>query len=65
MPRVLLLLPLFAMVVVGAAALDLLGVPTTSALGPTLRSWWPLTLVLWGVLELIAFVLDRDARRSS
>jgi cell wall-active antibiotic response 4TMS protein YvqF len=31
----------------------------------TLRSWWPLTLVVWGVLELIAFVLDRDARRSS
>jgi len=31
----------------------------------TLRAWWPLTLVVWGVLELIAFVLDRDARRSS
>jgi cell wall-active antibiotic response 4TMS protein YvqF len=31
----------------------------------TLRSWWPLTLVVWGVLELVAYVLDRDARRSS
>ena len=31
----------------------------------TLRAWWPLTLVLWGVLELVAFVLARDAGRSS
>jgi hypothetical protein len=30
----------------------------------TLRAWWPLTLVLWGVLELVAFALNRDARRS-
>jgi cell wall-active antibiotic response 4TMS protein YvqF len=38
-----------------AGRLDLLG---------TLRSWWPLTLVVWGALELIASALDRDARRS-
>jgi cell wall-active antibiotic response 4TMS protein YvqF len=31
----------------------------------TLRAWWPLTLVLWGVLELVAYVLARDAGRSS
>lgn len=31
----------------------------------TLRAWWPLSLVVWGVLELVAFVLDREARRSS
>ena len=30
----------------------------------TLRAWWPLTLVVWGVLELVAFALSRDARRS-
>lgn len=38
-----------------AGRLDLLG---------TLRAWWPLTLVVWGALELVAFALDRDARRS-
>ena len=31
----------------------------------TLRAWWPLTLVLWGVLELLAVSVERDARRSS
>jgi cell wall-active antibiotic response 4TMS protein YvqF len=31
----------------------------------TLRTWWPLTLVVWGVLELVSFALDRDARRTS
>jgi hypothetical protein len=31
----------------------------------TLRAWWPLTLVVWGALELVAFALGRDARRSS
>lgn len=38
-----------------AGRLDLLG---------TLRAWWPLTLVVWGALELIASALDRDPRRS-
>jgi hypothetical protein len=38
-----------------AGRIDLLG---------TLRAWWPLTLVVWGVLELVAFALSRDARRS-
>jgi len=31
----------------------------------TLRAWWPLTLVVWGVLELVAYALARDERRSS
>jgi hypothetical protein len=31
----------------------------------TLRAWWPLTLVVWGVLELVAVVVNGDARRSS
>ena len=38
-----------------AGRVDLLG---------TLRAWWPLTLVVWGALELIASALDRDPRRS-
>ena len=38
-----------------AGRIDLLG---------TLRTWWPLTLVVWGVLELVALALDRNARRS-
>ena len=36
-----------------------LGRSTCSA---TLRTWWPLTLVVWGVLELIAFA---PARRDA
>lgn len=31
----------------------------------TLRTWWPMTLVVWGVLELVAVAVNRDARRSS
>jgi hypothetical protein len=38
-----------------AGRLDLLG---------TLRAWWPLSLVAWGALELVAFALNRRARRS-
>jgi hypothetical protein len=38
-----------------AGRIDLLG---------TLRTWWPLTLVVWGVLELVAFAIQRNARRS-
>jgi hypothetical protein len=38
-----------------AGRIDLLG---------TLRTWWPLTLVVWGVLELAALAIDRKARRS-
>jgi len=30
----------------------------------TLRAWWPVTLILWGALELAAVALDRRARRS-
>jgi hypothetical protein len=36
-------------------SLDLLG---------TLRTWWPLTLVLWGVLELVDLGLRRLSGRS-
>jgi hypothetical protein len=39
-----------------AGAVDLLA---------TLRRWWPLTLVVWGVLELVAVAVNSDARRSS
>ena len=28
----------------------------------TLRTWWPMTLVVWGVLELVAFAVDRRGR---
>ena len=38
-----------------AGRIDLLG---------TLRAWWPLTLVVWGVLELVAVALERKAGRS-
>ncbi len=31
---------------------------------PVLRTWWPLSLVLWGVLEL-ADLIVRRSRRSS
>jgi hypothetical protein len=31
----------------------------------TLRAWWPLTLVVWGVLEIVAVAVNGDARRSS
>jgi hypothetical protein len=31
----------------------------------TLRAWWPATLVVWGVLELVAFAMERDGRRTS
>jgi hypothetical protein len=30
----------------------------------TLRAWWPLTLVLWGALELVAYAIDRREGRS-
>ena len=31
----------------------------------TLRAWWPMTLVVWGVLELVAVAVNGNARRSS
>ena len=43
-------------ILANAGRVDLLG---------TLRAWWPLTLVVWGALELVAFVLDRGSRRPS
>jgi len=30
---------------------------------PMLRIWWPLSLVLWGVLELLDFAVRRSSRR--
>ena len=44
-----------AWVLANAGQLDLLA---------TLRAWWPLTLILWGVLELVASMTNRDARRA-
>ncbi len=31
---------------------------------PVLRTWWPLSLALWGVLELADLAIRRSARRS-
>lgn len=30
----------------------------------TLRTWWPVTLVVWGMLELAAWLARRSAGRS-
>jgi cell wall-active antibiotic response 4TMS protein YvqF len=30
----------------------------------TLHAWWPMTLVVWGALELVAYAVDRRAGRS-
>jgi hypothetical protein len=27
---------------------------------PTLRTWWPSTLVVWGLLELLAWFVQRQ-----
>jgi hypothetical protein len=29
---------------------------------PVLRTWWPLSLVLWGVLELVELAIRRGRR---
>jgi cell wall-active antibiotic response 4TMS protein YvqF len=31
---------------------------------PVLRTWWPLSLALWGALELADLAIRRSARRS-
>ena len=31
---------------------------------PVLRTWWPLSLVLWGVLELFDLAIRRSSGRS-
>jgi hypothetical protein len=31
---------------------------------PLLRTWWPLTFVLWGVLELAELAIRRSPRRQ-
>ncbi len=30
-----------------------------------LRTWWPLSFVVWGVLELVDLAMRRASRRSS
>ncbi len=32
---------------------------------PTLRTWWPLSLILWGGLELASFYTGRAAAGAS
>jgi hypothetical protein len=31
---------------------------------PVLRTWWPLSLALWGVLELVELFIRRSSGRS-
>ncbi|HEX9189352.1 MAG TPA: hypothetical protein VGB87_19900 [Vicinamibacteria bacterium] len=31
---------------------------------PVLRTWWPLSLALWGVLELLDLAVRRSSGRS-
>jgi uncharacterized membrane protein (DUF441 family) len=31
---------------------------------PVLRTWWPLSFVLWGALELVELGLRRSSRRQ-
>ena len=31
---------------------------------PVLRTWWPLSFVLWGVLELVDLAVRRSSRRQ-
>jgi hypothetical protein len=31
---------------------------------PVLRTWWPLSLALWGVLELVDLAIRRSSGRS-
>lgn len=56
--------------VVGGLALIALGVVWLAAnmgtldLLSTLRTWWPATLVLWGVLELYASYTDPRRSRA-
>jgi LiaF transmembrane domain len=30
----------------------------------TLRTWWPASLVVWGVVELVAFAVSRAGERE-
>jgi hypothetical protein len=51
--------------VLGACLLALGVLWTLANLGmldllPTLRTWWPLSLVLWGVAELVASLVSRQ-----
>ena len=53
----------------GACLVALGVVATLSNLGlvdafPLLRTWWPLSLVLWGVAELLDLAVRRGQRRS-
>jgi hypothetical protein len=31
---------------------------------PVLRTWWPLSLAMWGVLELVELFIRRSSGRS-
>jgi hypothetical protein len=31
----------------------------------TLRTWWPASLVVWGAVELVAFVVNRTGERQT
>jgi hypothetical protein len=55
-------------VVLGAALVGLGTLWALSNVGrlellPTLRTWWPLTLIVWGLLELVELRLRRSSRR--
>lgn len=30
----------------------------------TVRVWWPLSLLVWGILEVLASLMNRSTRRS-
>ena len=55
----------FALSLIALGVAWLLGNAGRIDLLATLRAGWPLTLVVWGVLELLAYARTRDARRSS
>jgi LiaF transmembrane domain len=50
---------------VGVGVLWLLSNVGRLELLSTLRTWWPLSLIVWGGLELASFYTGRAAARSS
>lgn len=53
------------LVLVALGTLGLLANLGRIELFPVLRTWWPLALVVWGVLELAYFVMRRLAPARS
>jgi hypothetical protein len=56
-------------VTLGACLVALGALWTLSNLGrvellPALRTWWPLSFVLWGILELVDLGIRRSSRRQ-